>query len=244
MAQPASSDPAGQTTTQPITGGRGSALLVAGWWVLWILMHNIWIVLLTLGLAALTARSLADTLGWPLALGAGGGVALLALALYAHAARKIAVRDEFVIHRPVAEVFQFVATDFFQNRAGRAAQGPGIPRIIAVEQTSAGPMRVGATGREVLEEQGRRAEWLYTVTEYAPDERFALRGHTRNKAEIACWYQFAAVADGTRIAIRYELTYHGLARIWTPFLAGYLRARSRANIAQLRKLLEAPTPGT
>ena len=57
-----------------------------------------------------------------------------------------------IIARPVSEVFQFVATDFFANYPRWS------PEVVKLRPTSPSPIRVGSTGWQVRIDYGRRTE--------------------------------------------------------------------------------------
>src|SRR4029453_10277695 len=71
-----------------------------------------------------------------------------------------------IIERPPAEVFQFVATDHFQNHP------KWDPAVTSITKTSPGPMGVGTTARLVRTDRGRRVEGTMEITEYQPVSSF------------------------------------------------------------------------
>jgi Polyketide cyclase / dehydrase and lipid transport len=72
-----------------------------------------------------------------------------------------------LIHRPPDGLFQFVATDHFQNHP------KWDPAVEKMTPTSPGPMAQGATAQLVRRNRGKAIEGTITVTDYQPVRTFA-----------------------------------------------------------------------
>jgi hypothetical protein len=83
-----------------------------------------------------------------------------------------------VIRKPPAEVFRYLADEYFVHRRERS------PLVIEVEQTSPGPVGVGTTGRELSRDNwGIYTETLIRVTEFSPPRAFAIESTSRYAAQ-------------------------------------------------------------
>ena len=189
-----------------------------------VILYNAWAVLL-LGIVALVVeRQLAARIG---DLAAGGLTALglgAVAALYLRSYRQAEVHEQVLLPYPVADVFRFIATDFFsaEGAANIAARRAGT--LLVAEQTSPGPLDVGTTGRKVTVRNGRQTTWLYQVLEYDPDCRFATAVHTPGWAgHYQTHYELQPTPAGTQATIHLSLHLTGPRRLLTPFLIPQLR---------------------
>ena len=73
-----------------------------------------------------------------------------------------------IIHRPVEDVFGFVAVNYFENRSKWARS------ILELQKTSNGPMGVGTTGKELSSYGGPQFEAILLVTEFIPDTKLVV----------------------------------------------------------------------
>jgi hypothetical protein len=207
------------------------------WWYIGFYIFVYLLIFLLVGTFTVGgAALLATSLGWPVTPVVIGLFALLGLAVYVYAYQRAKIHESLVIHRPVEAVFRFMATDFFENRARWNSTSPS--RTVETAQTSPGPMGVGVTGREVVRVRGRESEWTLVVTDYALNQAFAYQATAQRVAWVTSRYQFAPVADGTKVTFRYEYRYSGLRQIMMPLHATYLRAGFRSTTNRIRQLLE------
>ena len=135
------------------------------------------------------------------------------------------------INRPVDDVFAFVADGRNAARWNSAVK--------SVEKLSEGPAGVGATYFMVRDLPGRRAENKIEVTEYIPNERYAIRT-TSGPTPFTYRYLFDAVDDGsaTRIVLDAEADL-GLANVLGPLASVAVRRGVDENLQTLKRLLEA-----
>lgn len=102
-----------------------------------------------------------------------------------------------VIRRSIEDVYQFVAVDFFQNYRKWA------PEVSELQQTTAGAMRVGVTGRQVRFDQGYRSEAVFRVTHMTKLRE--LRFASISRPEFKVCYRFEPLASDTKISFNFEL---------------------------------------
>jgi carbon monoxide dehydrogenase subunit G len=135
------------------------------------------------------------------------------------------------VDRPVDEVWDFIS-DF--GNTTRWSRG-----VLEARQTSDGPLRVGATLETVVEAFGRRRRAHYLVTEYEPNRAFAF---TVTSGPMTSRARFAVEPEGagTRLTASGEAEATGLYRLLAPVLVRTLERHSRDDLANLKRILEAP----
>lgn len=140
-----------------------------------------------------------------------------------------AFQNTITIRRPPVEVFAFLAD--FQN----------LPTWnYAIEQTrktSAGPVGVGATYRQIRTVP-RRSEETFRVTIFEPPARLAIKGQIGPfHAKIS--YLIEPIADGTRLANHVELKpSSALLALIGPLAVPQVKAAVGRNLGTLKELLE------
>ncbi len=136
-----------------------------------------------------------------------------------------------VIHRSIEDVYQFVAVDFFHNYRKWA------PEVSELQQTSAGAMRVGITGRQVRVDQGYRSEAVFRVTRMT--ELRELRFASISRPEFDVCYRFEPLASDTRISFDFKLK---LPLMMLPFrdrVAQFVEQGGSRVVSNIRELLHA-----
>jgi polyketide cyclase/dehydrase/lipid transport protein len=139
-------------------------------------------------------------------------------------------QNTVTIRRPQVEVFAFLAD--FQN----------VPSWnYAIEQTtktSAGPVGVGTTYRQIRTIPRRREESFH-VTIFEPPTRLAIQGQIGPfHAKIS--YLIEPIADGTRLANDVELEPSSAPlRLIGPLAVPQVKAAVGRNLSTLKELLEA-----
>src|SRR6266511_4336589 len=82
----------------------------------------------------------------------------------------ISLKSSTIIHRPVEEVFKYVATDYFQNRPKWANDG------FNFENTSGEPMHRGLNSNMLsADSTGKQVETTLRVTEYELNKMMIVR---------------------------------------------------------------------
>lgn len=162
---------------------------------------------------------------------------------------RVAGKYSLTIRRPVEEVFDFVATGFFENRP------KWLPEIVESEQTSPGAMQVGATGRHVYrnKELGL-VEATFVVREYNPPHLFAndgtvtyTSGASGGQPGTLITYtvhgesRFESIGSATRLHLSYayELPSYVGWRLTKPFWQGNWHEDTRKTAWALKNYLES-----
>jgi hypothetical protein len=144
------------------------------------------------------------------------------------------IEGEIVIHRPVEEVFGFVADERNEPQYN--------PQMLRVEQISSGPIGRGTLFRCVM---GRNVEMTWAITAYERPRRLCGAGRAMVRLlralptmDIQGTLTFDPVPGGTRMRWSWQLEPLGIFRLLTP-LIGRLGQRQEATIwAGLKQLLE------
>jgi hypothetical protein len=139
------------------------------------------------------------------------------------------IAGELVIHRPVHEVFDFVADERNEPRYN--------PRICRAEKLSPGPIGPGTRFRAKAVTLGRTTGMTIEYTTYERPRRLASSIHML-AADIAGTLRFDPVPNGTRMSWSWAVTPHGLYRLLTPIIVGAGRRQEQANWAGLKRFLE------
>lgn len=142
----------------------------------------------------------------------------------------IDVRTQTTIDRPVEQV------------APWAADPVNAPRwydnIISAEPLSDAPFGVGSRTNFVATFLGRRLEYTYEVTEYAPGRRLVM-STTTGPFPMETTYEWEVVAtDATRMTLRNRGRPAGVGRIFGGVMAPLVRRANRGDLARLKAVLE------
>lgn len=140
------------------------------------------------------------------------------------------VEGQIIIHRPVDEVFDFVADERNEPRFN--------PQMRRAEQTSAGPIGVGTTFCAESMSRGRPVEMTITFTDYERPRRLTSSTHLSNM-EIQGTLTFDPVPEGTRMRWFWELKSRGMLKLMTPVVALIGRRQERSIWTGLKRYLEA-----
>ncbi len=90
------------------------------------------------------------------------------------------------IKKPVADVFKFVATDYFINH-------PKLdPRTVSTQLDKPGPIAVGVKGKEVRKEGGRKVTYAFEVTDYQMNKQMGMKAKG-GPADFAAVYAVKSV---------------------------------------------------
>jgi len=132
------------------------------------------------------------------------------------------------IERSAHDVFEFVAD--LEN----------VPKwnyaIVETRKTSEGPVRIGATYRQVRSIPTRSEETL-EVTAFEPDRRFAVEGDL-GPFRATLTYELEEIAGATRLVNIAELEARGVMRLAAPLASGRVREAVAENLGKLKQFLE------
>ena len=149
----------------------------------------------------------------------------------------LSVEQEQVIHRPPADVFEFVATSHFANHP------KWDPRVVEMIPTSAGPMTAGSTARIVRDERGKRIEGVAEVVEYEPDHAFALIA----RFGPFTLHQRATLEErsdgGTQLHLAIDTEAKGPMRLLLPLSKGQFRKTMAVSLERIKRHVEAHSDG-
>lgn len=140
---------------------------------------------------------------------------------------------EEIVQCPPEIVFDFVATHHFENHSRWD------PDVVEMNQTSSGPVRVGATARVVRRQGGRLVEGTARVREYQPPRRAAWEvrfGSFRldQRAEFISDQGGAA----TRLRLSINTSAKGPIALILPLLRGRFRTTMMQSLGTIATVLE------
>ena len=151
----------------------------------------------------------------------------------------MAVREEHsvMVERPVEEVFAFTAdpnnAPFWQSTT------------LELEQTSEGPVDVGATFRNTTKFLGRRFDTSYEMTENEPPHKQCYRVTSGPIPGEICYLFEPTDGGSTRFTQTFEAEVGGFFRLAEPLVARAIRRQMEADMATMKDMLEAEeTTGT
>ena len=145
------------------------------------------------------------------------------------------VEGEIIIHRPVGEVFDFVADERNEPRYN--------PRMVHAEQISEGPIGVGTRFHTELKAMGGTMPMLVEFTGFERPRRLA--SVTRSSMMvIEGALTFESVPPGTRMRWSWDVRPRGAMRVLTPFVGAIGRRQERGIWGALKRLLESGGEGS
>ena len=140
------------------------------------------------------------------------------------------IEGELVIHRPVHEVFDFVADECNEPRYN--------PRIRQAEKLTPGPIGGGTRFWAEAVTLGRTTGMTIEYTAHERPRRLATSIHMP-AADIAGTLRFDPVANGTRMGWSWQVKPRGLYRLLTPVIARVGQRQELENWGGLKRFLEA-----
>lgn len=109
--------------------------------------------------------------------------------------------------------------------------------ITETRKASPGPVAVGTRYRQVRSLPSPREEG-FQVTAFEPDQRLQIGGDL-GPFEGTLSYVLEVVGEGTRLTNAVHLEGRGLMKLAAPFVAGRIRDAVKANLGELKAVLEA-----
>ncbi len=135
---------------------------------------------------------------------------------------------ETIIDRPVAQVFQFVATDHFQNHP------KWDPAIMTIVPLSPSPIGVGSTA-QVIRKQG---PGTLEVTAFEPDRLLTTRSVIGPFILVMTCQLTAVDAAHTRLQLHAATEARGPIRLITPLLKPVFTRTMRRSLATIKAMVE------
>jgi uncharacterized membrane protein len=140
------------------------------------------------------------------------------------------IKHSVVIDRTPDEVWDYVH-DLANDPAWQ-------PSVLRSHQLTDGPF---GSGTKIVEDRrflGKRFKTAYEVTEYEPKRRSAV-ATTSGPIPARGFYAFEPTDGATRFTVGLETEAHGFFKLAEPVFARMARREIRANLGNLKDLLEA-----
>jgi uncharacterized protein YndB with AHSA1/START domain len=141
----------------------------------------------------------------------------------------ISVEKSVQINRPIAEVFAY-ATDISKNAEWSAD-------VVRAEQTSAGPVGVGATSILVQKFMGKEMKNEAKVTVYDPPHRFGFKT-TSGPVQFEGTQTFEEAEGGTRMTFSMQGEAGGFFKVAEGLLAREVEKSFERDLKTLKAKLE------
>ncbi len=139
------------------------------------------------------------------------------------------IEGQIDIHRPVEEVFDFVAAETNEPLYN--------PRMRKAEKLTDGPTGVGARFRTEIMSWGSPAEMTVEFTGYDRPRRLASTT-TTSVMDVQGELTFERTPEGTRMCWSWNIDAHGCLRYMGPLVAYLGRKQERNTWSNLKRLLE------
>ena len=110
--------------------------------------------------------------------------------------------------------------------------------IPEAEQTSQGPMTVGATFKGVSRMMGRSMKWTAIATEYESNKKWG-KNITCGNMAIEEHVTYNPVEGATAFTIVYDMKVGGFLKLLLPVMAGSMRKETKKSLGNLKRILEA-----
>jgi hypothetical protein len=110
--------------------------------------------------------------------------------------------------------------------------------IPQAEQTSQGPVNVGATFKGVSRMMGRSIKWTAIATEYESNKKWG-KNITCGNMAIEEHVTYNPVEGGTAFTIAYDMKAAGLLKLLLPVMASSMRKETKKSLGNLKRILEA-----
>lgn len=141
----------------------------------------------------------------------------------------VRIQGEIVINRPVEEVFDTVADERNEPHYN--------PRLLRVEQTSAGTIGVGTRFRAESTMIGRTTAMTIEFTAYERPWRLSSSTHL-STMDIQGTLTFDPTPEGTRMRWTWDLAPRGLLKLMAPLVARAGKRQEESIWAGLKRFLE------
>ncbi len=135
------------------------------------------------------------------------------------------------INRPVQEVFEYMADQ---------TKVPEWNSSVEESTPSETPIRVGTKMTQRARFLGRKLESVAVVTEFVPNQRFALK--IDKPFQVTITNRFEAAGGGTKMTAVAEGELAGFFKLGDPIIARLAKKRIEADLDVLKELVEARSP--
>jgi uncharacterized membrane protein len=142
----------------------------------------------------------------------------------------INVNVDRVIHRPIEDVFSFVAN--FENHP---KWEKNFQKVKLLSSSATG---VGTTYECELKLPGQSARSKFEITEFEPNRKISFEGEAAGPAKPKGSFLFETVPGGTKLTLSPRPEFRGLFKLLEPMMAGYIRKQNEEHLDNLKRLLE------
>ena len=141
------------------------------------------------------------------------------------------IEESVEIERPVESVFAYTTEAKYWPRWQSI--------IVEAEQTSQGPMHIGATYKGITRMLGLSVKWTATVTEYEANRTWA-KSIACGSMVIGEHVTYAPIEGRMKFAIVYEIEVGGFLKLFAPMMLSSMRKETKRSLGDLKSILETP----
>lgn len=144
------------------------------------------------------------------------------------------IKIEFntMIQQPLEKVFAFLANP--ENETQWQSD------LTEATLTSAGPMGVGSTGRDVRKFMGKETVTTWQVTAFEPNQKMAFRVIS-GPMPFEGAYVFETAEGATRFVYQVQAETSGFSKLFDPLVARFVKSQGEKQMAALKRALEVRT---
>jgi uncharacterized protein YndB with AHSA1/START domain len=133
-----------------------------------------------------------------------------------------------VVNQSVEKVFKFLSDS--ENR-------PKWVPVNEVRKTTAGPIGIGTTFRNVVKMMGRDWASLLEVIEYLPNKEYTFKTSWPFPCQLH--HILNPIADGTQVTLKLEAQPGGFFKLVQPFMVRTSQQQMEIDLAALKNCLES-----
>ena len=134
-----------------------------------------------------------------------------------------------MIQQPLAKVFAFLANP--ENETQWESD------LIEAKLTSAGPIGVGSTGRDLRRFMGKETVTTWQVTEFEPNQKMTFKVIS-GPMPFEGMFVFETVDGGTRLVYKVQAKTSGFSRLFDPLVARFVKSQGEKQMFALKRALE------
>ena len=139
-------------------------------------------------------------------------------------------QSRIVIDRPIEEVFQYIAQNFFDNYPKWDTS------VVELKKLSPDPMGLGTQGWQIMDGNGWRSENDFYVNDYQPNRRFSITGDGQTYFKNS--YALESIGDSTKLIYDFEFSLQNFGRLFEVLMAKAVKKASQETVSNLQKLIE------
>ena len=137
-----------------------------------------------------------------------------------------------VIHRPIGEVFAFLAAGTNDPKFS--------PRVQSIEKATEGPVGVGTAFKSTVKDAGMKTQREFELTEYQEPTKIGWTERSQNMITVPSGgYDLEPAGEDTKLTVTNELEGHGFGKLILPLALRAARRDADAFAARIKAAVES-----